>query len=119
MTGNPVEAAAAYFAAWKARDFRALRTLLADDVTFAGPLGQADGRDDCVRGIERMSEIMTGIVIQQICTDGRNVITWFDLHTNVALPCPVANWTQVGEDGKITRIRAAFDPRPILAGAGG
>lgn len=119
MTAKPAEAAAAYFGAWQARDFPALRSLLADDVTFAGPLGHADGADACVRGMERLSRIMTGIVIRQTCTDGRNVITWFDLHTSVAPPCPVANWTQVGEDGKVTRIRVTFDPRPILAGTGG
>jgi len=34
----------------------------------------------------------------------------------VADPVPVANWMQV-RDGKITQIRAAFDPRGILAGS--
>ena len=44
--------------------------------------------------------------------DGPDVLTWFDLHTNVAPPCPTANWSHV-EHGVITRIRVAFDPRPL------
>jgi hypothetical protein len=45
--------------------------------------------------------------------DGPDVLTWFDLHTAAAKRMPTANWSHV-EDGKITRIRVAFDPRPIL-----
>jgi hypothetical protein len=45
------------------------------------------------------------------------VITWFDLHTTVAEPAPTANWMRV-EDGLITEIRVAFDPRGILAARG-
>ena len=33
--------AATYFDAWKARDFGRLRSVLADDVDFAGPLARA------------------------------------------------------------------------------
>jgi hypothetical protein len=36
--------------------------------------------------------------------------------TTVADPVPVANWMHI-EDGKITRIRVAFDPRGIVAGS--
>ena len=36
-------AAATYFEAWQARDFARLRSVLADDVDFAGPLGQVKG----------------------------------------------------------------------------
>ena len=45
------EAVRRYFEAWAAKDFDALRDLLADDVTFRGPLGQADGADACIRGL--------------------------------------------------------------------
>ena len=46
---------------------------------------------------------------------GSSQITWFDLHTTVAPPAPVANWSQI-RDGKIVRVRATFDPRAIIAG---
>jgi len=118
MAGDARDLARTYFDAWKAKDFAALRGILADDVTFRGPLGSADGADECVRGLRGMSQMMTGIDVKAIVSDGEDVITWFELHTTVAPPAPTANWSHV-RDGKIARIRVAFDPREILAGGRG
>jgi hypothetical protein len=109
-------AAANYFDAWQARDFARLRSVLADDVDFAGPLGQVRGGDECLRGLQGLSEIMTGIQIQKVFTAGSDVLTWYDMATKVADPVPVANWMQV-TDGTITKIRVAFDPRGIVGGS--
>jgi len=59
---------------------------------------------------------MTGIDVQQVFGAGPDVLTWYDMATKVADPVPVANWMHV-EDGKITRIRVAFDPRGIIGGS--
>lgn len=112
---NAGDLARIYFTAWKAKDFQTLRSVLADDVTFRGPLGTADGVEECVRGLEGMSQMMTDIVVEVLVADGDDVITWYELHTDVAPPTPTANWTRV-QNGKIVQIRAAFDPREILAG---
>jgi SnoaL-like domain len=109
-------AATTYFDAWLAGDVARLHSVLAADVDFAGPLGQVTGRDDCLRGLEGLAKIMTGIEIRMVFTSGSDVLTWYDMLTTVADPVPVANWMQV-LDGKITRIRVAFDPRGILAGS--
>ncbi len=103
-----------YFDSWKNKDFETFRSILADDVTFNGPLGTAADADECVQGIKGMSEIVTDIVVTKMFVDGPDVVTWFDLHTSVAPPCPTANWSHV-EDGKVTRIRVAFDPRPLVS----
>jgi hypothetical protein len=63
-----------------------------------------------------MSRIMTGIEVRKVFDDGSDVLTWFDLATSLADPVPVANWMRV-QDGKITRIRVAFDPRGIANGS--
>ncbi|MDQ2708605.1 MAG: nuclear transport factor 2 family protein [Actinomycetota bacterium] len=110
MTDNLSEIAETYFRAWKTKDFATLGALLADDVTFRGPLGTADDRASCLDGLRGMSEIITDIVIHKIFVAGPDVLTWYDLHTTVATPTPTANWSHV-ENGKITRIRAAFDAR--------
>jgi hypothetical protein len=81
--------AATYFDAWKARDFGRLRS-----------------------GLQGMAQIMTGLDVRRVFHDEPDVLTWFDLSTSVADPVPVANWMHV-EDGKITRIRVAFDARGI------
>jgi len=116
MTKAATTVATTYFDAWRARDFARVRSVLADDVEFAGPLGQVKGRDDCVRGLQGMAQIMTGLEVRKVFRDGSDVLTWYDLATSVADTVPVANWMHV-EDGKITRIMAAFDARGIAAGS--
>lgn len=115
MSRDPIDVASAYFAAWKGNDFAALEALLADDVTFEGPLGTADNRDQCIAGLKGLRQLITDIVIHKMFVNDLDVVTWFELHTSIAPPAPVANWSHV-EDGKITRIRATFDPRDLIAG---
>lgn len=113
MAINAYDTATRYFESWRARDFNAFRALLADDVTFDGPLGHARNADECVAGIEGMSKMVTDIVVHKIFAVGSDVVTWFDLHTEDAGPVPTANWTHV-ENGRITRIQVTFDPRSLL-----
>ena len=114
--GDPRSLATGYFESWVAHDFDRLRTLLADDATFRGPLGTADSGDECVAGLEGMSKMMTGLDITRMVVDGPDVMTWYELLTNGAPPTPTVNWMHV-EDGRIRRIRATFDPRAILGGS--
>ena len=107
-------AATTYFAAWPAKDFATLRGLLADDATFRGPLGTADSAEECVRGLTGMAELITDIVIEKMVVDGPDVLTWFQLHTAAAEPIPTVNWSHLDDDGRISRIRVVFDPRPLL-----
>lgn len=115
MTDEPIpsaDVALAYFAAWQAHDWVALRAILADDVTFRGPLASLDDADSCLAGLEGMAQILTGIEVHKVFVDGPDVLTWFDLQTSVADPAPTANWMHV-EDGRITAIRVTFDARPF------
>jgi hypothetical protein len=75
MTMTPGEVGAAYFDGWKRRDFAAVRSILADDATFDGPLGQARNADECIAGLQRMSQVMTGIGIRKTFVDGPDVLT--------------------------------------------
>jgi hypothetical protein len=111
---STADVAATYFQAWEARDSRRLRSILADDVTFEGPLARLRGADDVAGGLERLAAITSRITIRKRFIDDQDVLTWFDLHTTIAPPTPVANWSHV-EDGKITRIAVTFDPREIIA----
>src|ERR1700728_498452 len=110
---DAAEVAERYFTAWQARDESALTQILAEDVTFRGPLGTANGRAECIAGLLGMLGIVTSIEVQARVADEHDVITWFELHTSVAPPAPTANWSHV-QDGQITRIRVAFDPREIV-----
>lgn len=111
---TPTETMQSYFEAWNARDFGALEALLAPEVTFRGPLGTADGPQECRAGIEGMSRGLDARPqIVTMVAEGPEVITWFELHTNAAPPVPVANYAQV-KNGQVAAIRAAFDPRTLL-----
>jgi hypothetical protein len=114
-TGDATVAAVAatYFDAWRTKDFDRLRTVLADDVRFVGPMATADGADDCLAGLRGLGQIITDIVIDHVFVDGSDVVTWFELHTTEAPPLTVANRSRV-EDGRIVAIRVLFDPRPLL-----
>ncbi|MFF7295566.1 nuclear transport factor 2 family protein [Streptomyces sp. NPDC008265] len=109
------ELAETYFTAWEAGDFDALRGVLAEDVDFVGPLGKASGVEEALAGLRGLGQVLERIDVKVRVAEGDEVITWFDLCTGVAPPAPTANWMRV-EDGKVTRIRVTFDPRPLLAG---
>jgi hypothetical protein len=114
MSDGAREAAQTYFAAWQARDFDQLRSVLADDATNRGPLGAANTGQECLDDLRDMARIVTGLNVNKVFTDGPDVLTWYDLHTLSASPTPAATWMHV-EDGKITRIRTVFDPRELAA----
>jgi len=112
---DPASLAAVYAEAWLAHDWSRLRAILADDVTFRGPMGSADSADECIAGLRGLAATLERIDVHARVADGSDVITWFDLHSSVAPPTPTANWTHV-ENGKIAAIRVTFDPRDMLAG---
>lgn len=111
-TSDTATVAETYFDAWKSYDWERLRSVLADDATFRGPLASLNSDAACVEGLRGMSQIMTDIVVHKRFVDGPDVLTWFDLHTSVAPPAPTANWSHV-ENGRITAIRVTFDARPF------
>jgi ketosteroid isomerase-like protein len=117
MTTNnePTAIMATYFDCWQKGDVATLRTILADDFSFRGPLRQVDNAEDGVRAMRSLAQMTTDIVVRKVFAARQDVLTWFELHTAAAPPCPVANWSHV-DDGKIARIRATFDPRPLLGG---
>jgi hypothetical protein len=112
MADDPASVATTYFDAWKANDFDTMRSLVAEDVSFEGPLATLEGADDYIEGIQGLSRIISKIVIQKVFVDGQDALTWYDMHTTVASPVAVANWLHV-EGGKITALRVAFDAREL------
>jgi len=110
---TPAELAAAYFDAWQRGDIERVRPLLDDDVDFAGALGTTRGVEETLKGLTGMFAMTKRVTVVRRWADGPDVITWFELSTASAGPIPVVNWSHV-EQGRITRIRVTFDPRPLL-----
>jgi ketosteroid isomerase-like protein len=122
MDRTPDQLAAGYFDAWAAGDAEQLRPLLADDVSFRGPLAEVDGADDYIASIAGLFRATEKLVIQRRWVDtgpeagAGDVLTWFDLHLPGAPPTPVASWIHV-EHGAIRRVQVNFDPRGMLESA--
>jgi hypothetical protein len=105
--------AGTYFSAWNAGDFDAMASVLADDVNFVGPMGTANGLDECLGGLRGVRGMVDEIAVVKRWVDGPDALTWFELRRTGKEPVPTTNWSHV-ENGRINRIRVAFDPRPLL-----
>ena len=103
----------AYLQAWKEGDLAALRATLADDVTFVGPLATIRGADAFAEWLASLVKVTRDILVDKYFVDGLQVLTWYHLDTEVGMVGPVANLSEV-LDGKITSIRVALDPRPLV-----
>jgi hypothetical protein len=114
-TNDNAKVMQSYYESWRAGAIDRIEPLLADDVTFNGPLGTARSAEEALKGLEGLAKATTDIVIHKIWVDGADVLTWFDLHTEGAPAVPVANWAHITY-GKIRRMQVTFDPRPMLGG---
>jgi ketosteroid isomerase-like protein len=100
--------------AWTSGDFEAARALLADDVTFVGPLAHTEGADAYVEGVRGMAKMIKVADQKRVIEDGDDVCIIYDLVTDTpAGAIPTAGWYQL-RDGKVSSIRAYFDPRPLI-----
>jgi len=94
MTDDARTLASTYFRAWKEKDFATLRSVLADDATFRGPLGSADDAETCIQGLKGMGQILTDIVIHHTFVDGPDVLE------------PHRAWQDHRDPGDLRRPRA-------------
>ncbi|MBT2367960.1 nuclear transport factor 2 family protein [Streptomyces sp. ISL-10] len=116
MTAIPLDVMSTYYAAWKAKDSATLSSVLAENVDFTGRFGAAHTADGYRAKIEAVSEIKTDIAVQKVFSDGADVVTCFEHHTQVGTG-PGRCVDRV-KGGKITHQRAVFDPGSILAALG-
>jgi ketosteroid isomerase-like protein len=110
-TGDAGSVARRCLEAWTGGDFETLRSVLADDVSFLGPLGETQGADAYVAGIRGFAAMVERAEIHEVIADGDQAVLIYDLVTPRA-SLPTAGWYRV-RDGKVTSVRAFFDPRPL------
>ena len=103
-----------YQQAFGSGDVATARSLLADDLRFEGPIEQFDNADAYMQSVAKLAQIITGTDLKQVVADGENVVTIYDLHTNIAGTSHVAEWARVKGD-KIAELRVFFDARPFAA----
>lgn len=114
--GHPKDVACALLGAWSSGDLQTASSLLADEVTFDGPLGATRGPDGYLEGIEGMVKIVERTDLHEVFDDGEDVLLIYDLVTkDPPAKIPTAGWYKVHE-AKVAAVRAYFDPRPLLSG---
>jgi ketosteroid isomerase-like protein len=99
--------------AWTSQDFASARATLADDVEFLGPLGTTKGADAYIEGVQGFAKTIDRVEITRTITENQHAVLLYDLVTKDGKRVPTAGHYVV-RDGKITSVRAYFDPRPLL-----
>jgi len=100
-----------YFSAFGRGDLAAARQLLANDLSFKGPLDTFNNADDLINSLSALAPVVKGVEQHRILVDGDDVATFYDMLTPMGT-APIAEWHHV-RDGKIDAIHVYFDPRPF------
>ena len=104
-----------FFDAWTSGDFKTVRSLVHDDVSYSDPIDQFDTHDAYIGSLQRFSQVMKAAEVQHVFVDGTDVCVIYDLVTNTPIPpSPTAEWFHL-RDGKISDMRVIFDARPFAA----
>ncbi|MFF8453385.1 nuclear transport factor 2 family protein [Streptomyces albidoflavus] len=99
-----------FHAALTAADADGLRGVLADEVTFEGPVATASGVAECVAGLVEMGKMISGDQVEMRLADGGNVLTWSTVRAGGGPGRPTVTWLRVDGE-RITAIRTVFDAR--------
>ncbi|AGI89213.1 nuclear transport factor 2 family protein [Streptomyces albidoflavus] len=99
-----------FHAALTAADADGLRGVLADEVTFEGPVATASGVAECVAGLVEMGKMISGDHVEVRLADGGNVLTWSTVRAGGGPGRPTVTWLRVDGE-RITAIRTVFDAR--------
>ncbi|MEU7373830.1 nuclear transport factor 2 family protein [Streptomyces albidoflavus] len=107
---NAEQLAERFHAALSAADAEGLRGVLADEVTFEGPVAKASGVAECVAGLVEMGRMISGERVEVRLAEGENVLTWSTVRAGDGPGRPTVTWLRVGGE-RITAIRTVFDAR--------
>lgn len=109
---NPEQLAERFHAALSAADADGLRGVLADEVTFEGPVAKASGVAECVAGLVEMGKMISGEQVEVRLADSANVLTWSTVRAGDGPGRPTVTWLRVDGE-RITAIRTVFDARGV------
>jgi hypothetical protein len=104
--------------AWTSGDFDTARSLIHDQITFAGPFGTAEGAEAYLAGLRRFRDRgVRTVEIRKVFEDNDEACVIYDLVADTpAERIPTAGWYQL-RDGKIVSVCAFFDARPLMSTA--
>jgi len=95
------------------RDFKLARSYISDNISYMSPLNSFDRAEPYLKYNEHLK--LPKFDIKKVFVDGQDVCLLYEL--NVGTPPVtlfVCGWFHVNDDGKISSLRLAFDPRPFV-----
>ena len=117
-SSSPRDVVERYQMALGAKDFKAARAVLNDDLEFRGPIDTFHRADDYMNAIQRLASIIQRIEPRKTFVDGQDVCFIYNMVTNTpAGTAPIAEWYRVKGD-RIAAIDVFFDARPFAPPAG-
>jgi hypothetical protein len=111
VTPEPLSIVDAYLDAQLARDFDAMRSLLADQgFCYRSPIAAFDRADEFIEYAAVSSGIMIDREIRKVFVDGEDICHFLTYRIQISekLSVEAAQWSRVHE-GRIQRIEAVFD----------
>jgi hypothetical protein len=97
----------------EAGDFRTLRSLLKDDLSFKGPFDSFDEPGSYLISLQKLHPVIARIDVKKIFVDGDDVCVLYEMVTNTPVGTAfIAEWHRL-EGDKIAAITAIFDARPF------
>jgi hypothetical protein len=103
-----------FYEAVARKDIEGARQYVHDGLIFYGVFETYHGPNEYLTSLTGLLGITTKLEVKTIIADGNNVAVFFDLETKSPAKgnVLVAEWHQI-KDGKIYRVRSAFDARPF------
>jgi ketosteroid isomerase-like protein len=107
------ETLASFYAAVEKRDIAAARRHLSDDLLFLGLFETYRNAEQYIAALTKLLQITLRLDVKKIIAEGDDAAVFFELETKApAATTFVAEWHQI-KNGKIARVRSAFDGRPF------
>ena len=105
-----------FYAAVVQRDLATARRYLHDDLLFIGLFETYHGADEYIAALTGLLQVTVRLEVKQIMAEDDHAAVFFELETKAPAEATVlvAEWHEF-RDGKIARVRSAFDGRPYEA----
>jgi limonene-1,2-epoxide hydrolase len=113
---NAGEVVKRFYQAVQARDLGAARAFLGDDLEFIGLFETYHGPAEYLAALTGLLGVTVRLDVKTIIAEEDEAAIFFELETvaPAAAVTLVAEWHEVS-DGRIRRVRSAFDGRPFAA----
>jgi hypothetical protein len=98
------------------KDYASARKLLADDLSFVGPIDTFHDADAYIAALQRLGALVERIEVLRVLGEGDEAAVFCELHMKAPAPPKsfVAEWYKT-KGGKISSLRIVFDARPFAA----